>query len=463
MNTTLESLGGNLVRLTVTIPAADVDKTIAETYVGVAKQVRVPGFRKGRAPRPVVDTYVGREKVLADAREALIESSYPEAVDAEDMRPIDQPDLGELSEVVEGEDYTYVAEVQVRPELTLAKGWDKLAITAPAKEASMLEVDAQVATMAERFSSLEPVEDGAVESGDFVLLSFVGLVDGVSYEGNIVDKYLYEMGRGQMPQEFDDALLGAKPGDVREADFEIPATSVNPEFVGKIATFEITVHEIKRKQLPVMDDEFAANAGGVETMVELRADLKKRLDDSRAYEHARTTERNARVELAKLLEGEVPEVMVAERRDSMVREFFNNLEHEGISLKDYVNASGVDPEQIQKDIEVEARERVRQDLALEALFRLQDMEVTDADIDQEVAEFASSSDKTPEELRKQWEEAGITAVLHESVVQRKAVGWLLEHVKVEIESPEGAAADAEKSTKTSKPKKPRASATKKKE
>jgi trigger factor len=466
LNTTAEPLEGNLVKLTVTIPAADVDKAIAEAYVRVAEQVRVPGFRKGKAPRPVVDTYVGRERVLADAQEALVEKSYPDAIDVEELRPIDQPDMGELSGVVEGEGYTYVAEVQVRPEFTLSKGADKIEIKVPPKEAVTSDVDAEIEKMRERSASLEPVEDRGVEESDFVLISFEGLVDGEAYDGNSVDKYLYEMGSGQMPKEFDDALLGARPSDERQSAFKIPDTSSNTEFVGKTATFDITVHEIKAKQLPALDDEFASNAGGHETMDELRTEIKAKLDEGRAFTHARETERQARVELANLLEGEAPEAMVIARRDNMIRDFFNNLERQGISMKDYVAGTGVDPERIQKDIEEEARERVRQDLALEALFRLKGMEVTDADIEAEVAEIATSSDKSPEELRREWEAASMIVVLKEELVHRKATEWLLDNVKIEIERPGAGAPAADKAGKNEKApqtKKSRVGAKKKKE
>lgn len=466
MNTTAEPLEGNLVKLTITVPAAEVDSAITRAYAKVAEEVRVPGFRKGKAPRPVVDRFVGRERVLAQAQEALVEKSYPDAIDAEELRPIDQPDMGELSGLVEGEDYTYVTEVQVRPEFTLSKGADKIEIKVPPKEAVTSDVDAEIEKMRERVASLEPVEDRGVEEGDFVLISFKGLVDGEAYDGNSVDKYLYEMGSGQMPKEFDEALLGARPGDERQSAFKIPDTSSNTEFVGKTATFDITVHEIKAKQLPALDDEFASNAGGHETMDELRAEIKAKLDEGRAFTHARETERQARVELAKLLEGEPPEAMVNVRRDNMIRDFFNNLERQGISMQDYVAGTGVDPERIQKDIEEEARERVRQDLALEALFRLKGMEVTDADLDAEVAEIAISSDKSPEELRREWEAAGIIVALKEEVVHRKATEWLLGNVKIEIETPGADAPAAEKAGKNEKaphPKKPRAGAKKKKE
>jgi trigger factor len=452
LNSTVEPLEGNLVKLTVTIPATDVDKAIAEAYAELAKKIRVPGFRKGHAPRPVVDTYAGRQQVLAQALEAAIDRAYSESVDTHELRPIEQPDVGELAGLVEGEDYTFVAEVPVRPELKLTGDYEHMRVTVEPKEASEREVDEQIEALRERFASLEPVEDRGVEQGDFTLISFVGLVDGEPYEGNTADKFLYELGRGQMPAEFDDALIGAKAGDEVRASLTIPDTSSNPEFVGKTATFDITVHEVKSKLLPELDDEFAGNAGGFDTVGELRADFKQRLDLQRGLAYAQATEREVRRALAEHLEGEVPQSMVESRRDNMLRDFYGNLKERGISLPDYMAATGVTGDQIQKDVEEEAAARVAQELALEALFRAKGMEVTDADIDTELEGVAGGSGKSAAELRTEWETAGVLAVLRETVMQRKAVEWLIDNVEIVEEEP---AAEEDAADVPAKPKRAR--------
>jgi trigger factor len=441
LDTNLEPLEGNRVKLTVTVSPAEVDAAISAAYTKFAREVRVPGFRKGHAPRPILDTFVGQAQILATAQESLLEETYPAAIDAEKVRPIDQPDVGELDGLVEGEPFVYTAELELRPKLTLSSV-DGLAITVPLGTASEEDIEAEIDTMRGKFATLEVVEDRGVEPGDFALVSFVGLVEGETYEGNTVDKYLYELGRGLMPKEFDDALIGAKPGDAVRSVFTIPDTTSMSELVGKEASFDITVHEVKTKVLPPLDDEFAANAGGFDTVGDVLADVRKKLDERKAFGRMRDTERRALEALAERMEGDAPEAMVTAQRDRMLREFFNNLQQDGVSLKEYVSSSGVDPERIQADIEAEARKRVRHELALEALFRMQGLEVTDADIDAELADIASSADKTAEELRASWEEAGILAVLQEQVMQRKAVDWLLDHVEMTDETPETSAATA---------------------
>lgn len=463
MKTTVEPLEGNLVKLTVTVPASEVDRIIADRYADVAKKVRIPGFRAGKAPRPVIDRYVGRDQVLVDAQQEVVERTYPEAIDAEGLRPIEQPDLGELSGVVEGEDYTYVAEVALRPELTLTGDWRHMKVTVPPSGVAESDVELQLKLIADRFATLVPIEDRGVETGDFVLLSFTGLVDGEAYEGNTVDKFLYELGRGQMPQEFDDAMLGAKPGDTVDASFVIPETSNTPDLVGKTATFEIAIHEIKMKQLPEFDEEFAASAGGFDSMEQMRAEIRSRLETAQETEREQEVARALRTALVEHLEGDVPEPMIMSRRDSMLRDFFSNLEQRGISLQDYVQGVGMNPEQITNEITAEAESRVRQELALEALFRAEGMEVSDEDVDADLAEIAKSADKTPEELRKQWEDAGVLGVLKEQVMQRKAYDWLTGHVEMVEESAQEPATAATAEEKPAKPKRPRRSAKKKEE
>jgi trigger factor len=447
LKSTVEPIEGNQVRLTVTVPAEEVDRAIATAYTQTAAKVRIPGFRKGKAPRKVIDSYLGRDQILAEALEAVVQDSYDVAVDENDLRPIDQPDTGELAGLVEHEDYTYSAEVAVRPELTLEGDWRDITVETGPEAVSDAEIDAQIDHTRERFASLEPVEDRGIERGDFALLSFVGLIDGEPYEGNTVDKYLYETGKGQMPEEFDAALIGAKPGDTVSASFVIPETSSVEEYVGKTATFEITVHEVKAKRLPPLDDDFAINAGGFDSLEDMRADIRARMEENKKIGHAREVERLAREQLATHLVGEAPEVLVKQRRDQMLREFFSNLEQQGISLADYIKATDIDPERIQSDIELEARTRVTQEFALEALFRAEGMELTDQDIEDEFAGIADA-EKSAAQLREEWEKAGMSAVLREAAMHTKAAKWLHEHAKVVEVAPEAeAGAAAEKPAK----------------
>lgn len=449
LKTSVERLEGSNVKLTVTVPVEEVDRHIDATYKELAKKYRFPGFRPGKAPRPILDQNLGREYILTEATESVVNTSYPKALDSAELRPVEAPELEELETVEPGKEYTYFAEITVRPELTLTST-DDVEIALPPREATQEEIDVQLEIARERFASLEPVEDRGIEADDYVLLSFVGTVDGEPYEGNEVDKYMYEMNRGLMPAEFDEGLLGAKPGDERHIEFEIPETSSNPDFVGKTAAFDVTVHEIKAKMYPEVDDEFAANLG-FDTAEELIADLRNRIDLQKGTAHSQLKERRLRDALAKRLEGEIPEQMVVSRQGQMMRDFMNMLENRDMTIDQYLQGSGVDMEGFEADIKQQAEQSVREELALEALFRAKGMEITDPDIEEEIASFGAASGSTPEDARKRWEDLGLMSVVREQIAHRKAVLWLIDNAKVTEEAPETAAAT--EGTKKSAPKK----------
>jgi trigger factor len=435
LKTSVERLEGTTVKLTITVPAADVDVAIAEAYAAVGKKMRIPGFRKGHAPRPVVDNYVGRDHVLAEATEAVLNDYYPKAVDAEGLRPVESPETEALETVQQGEDFTFEANVVTRPELVLESADDIVVEIAP-REVSDAEMEKQIDELLERFASLEPVEDRGLAENDYALMSFVGYVDGETYEGNEVDKYLYEMGRGFMPKDFDDGILGMKAGDDARVEFEISAASSKEEYVGKMAQFDVVIHEIKAKKLPDVDDEFAAQMG-FDTLAEMKEDLHLRLDQQKQVAYDREKEKASREEIARRTPGDIPESMIQGRMRSLFTDFDRRLQDQGTSLEAYSEATGLTSEILEAELRKDAEQLIREDLALEALFRLKGMEVTDADIDDELAEIARATKSTPEEARKKWEDMGLMAVFSEGVMHRLAVGWLMENVTVvEVEPTE---------------------------
>jgi len=460
VQTSVERLDGGRINITVTVPAAEVDRYVTEAYARIGAKLRIPGFRPGKAPRPVIDTHVGREAVLADAQEELVSDTYGQAVSAEGVRTYGQPDVGELDAVEPGAEYTFSAEVGLRPELTLSSV-DDFAVTVPPQHSSDREIDAQIAYTQERFATLESVERVVGES-DFALISFVGTVDGEAYEGNAVDKYLYEMGRGLMPPEFDAAIVGVSPGSAAVAEFEIPDTSSNPEFVGKQARFEIDVHEVKAKALPPLDDDFAANVGGFDSFVEYREDVRAKLDSAKATGHAHQVEVAALAELLERLEGAVPDEMVEARAATMTRDFFETLEERGFTLEQYVEATGVGPEQMQADIAEQAAVRVREELALEALFRAKGLEVTDADLDEAILSLVKGDGAEAERMRQNLAGSGALPIVREQIVHQKALAWLMENVVVSEMEPAVEEPGESPGKPATKPKKQSGKATKKK-
>ncbi len=332
----------------------------------------------------------------------------------------------------------------------------------PSDEVTDADLDGQIEQLRGRYASLGPVADRGVEGTDFALISFVGYVDGEEYEGNRVDKYLYQMGMGSMPIEFDEQLTGTPTGGEAHIEFTIPGSSSVAEFVGKTATFDVTVHEIKTQHLPEVDDEFALQVGGFDSLDELKDTLRERLAREKAIQHVQAKERGVRRALAERLEGDIPEVMVGTRAESMMRDFVQGLESRGMSMEQYLELSGVSDEVIAADITGQAEQGVKEDLALEALFRTLDLGITDEDVDEELELMATATNQDKGEARAQWEEMGLMPVIREQIQQKKAVNWLLDNATIEVIQPEtGETGDAE-GTKTETAKKGRSKAASKK-
>jgi trigger factor len=429
LNATVEALEGSMMKVTVTVPAEQVDKAVAAAYREIAAQVRIPGFRKGKVPRPVLDTQVGRSAILAHAAEELVSATFPQAIEDLGLVPAEPAEIDEIDEVVEGSDYTYDAEVLGRPEVELASA-DGITVEAPPATVRDEEIDAQVDHLRQRFASLEPVEDRGVEPGDFVVISFVGLIDGEPYENNEVDGLLYELGQSQMPQEFEDSLLGARPGDQVVAEFTIPESSSVEEYVGKAARFDTTVSEIKAKALPPVDDEFAASVGGFGSVQEMRDDIRERLTEARIVGRDRTIESEARAALTERVDAEVPEALIDAKKVDILGEFRTTLEQRQMTLAQYLEMSGLTREQVEIDITDEARKRLREEFALEALFRLKDLEVTSEDIDESIAEMADSYETEPAELKTVLMKRSLLPEIRVQIMHRKATEWLVDNVEV---------------------------------
>ncbi|MFA5843270.1 MAG: trigger factor [Coriobacteriia bacterium] len=441
VTTTIERLEGDAVAVDITVSAVDVDAAITAAYSEAASKYRFQGFRPGKAPRPVIDAQFGRDRLLADALETLVSDAYPLALDANDLRPIDRPDFGDLEGMEAGKDYSFRMTVHLKPEHALS-GLDDMTVTVPPSKASDREVEAQIAYNRERYATLAPVSGRGVAAGDFALISFVGTVDGEPYEGNTLDKYLYELGRGIMPKEFDDGLIGVEAGAEAHIEFPIPDSSAIAEFVGRTAVFDVTVHEVKEKVLPPLDDEYAGNVGGFETIDEYRADVRTKLDESKSAGYLQMVEREARALLAQRLQGDAPDAMVTSRTDRLFQDFFENLKERGMSIEEYVRATGVPAEQVKADVEREARMQIREELALEALFRAQGMTITDEELDAEIEQIAASSKGAPERLKERLRESGTLPLVREEIMHRMAVRWLMEHITIVEQEPSTGAEEA---------------------
>ncbi|GAB4280510.1 MAG: trigger factor [Coriobacteriia bacterium] len=426
LKTSVERLDEGTVRLSVTVSSDEVDAAIERTYKRLSEQLEVPGFRKGKVPPRVIDNVVGNLRVLSEAQEEILNTTYARALDQEALRPMDKPDLDDPALPSEGKEYSYAATVPVRPELRL-RSYENIRVIAPSTRATDEEIERQIEHTRDRFATLEVVERG-IGPEDFALISFKGEIDGESFEGDSVEHYLYEFGSGQMPAEFEQQLIGAAAGETREVRFIIPPTSSRKEFVGKEAVFQVEIHEVKRKVLPELDDEFAQTAG-FDTLEDMRAKIREDIEKQKKVMRARTIETEARRMLAANLEGDIPRAMVERRAGDIIRDFMNFVESQGVSPEAYTMQQGITLEDLEREFEAEALESVRVELALEALFRELGLVLTDEDLAKEFGSLAGG-DIDKDEVRTRIEKAGMMSLIREQVMQRKAVEWLMENIEI---------------------------------
>lgn len=430
VKTNVETVEDSRSKLTVTVEASKVDEAVKAAFKKLAKEVRIPGFRPGKAPRKMLEQAIGTDYVLSQAAEDLINETYAIALDQEGLRVMGEAKFEDPEDLKEGNDFVYSVVVETRPTFSLSA--TDIAIKMPPRETTEAEIDAQVEDSRERLAGLEPVEDRAVEADDFVMISFTSTLDGEDYEGSSIDKYMYELGRGYMPKDFEDALIGAKPGDKVVAEFEVEDTGTNSEYAGKTLHFDIDVHEIKQKVLPEVNDEFAVSAG-FENLEDMRKEIKEYIDSQKKQSYDRVMDERLVSELAAKLEGEVPEALIQSRKASMKREFENMLKERNIEFDQYLAMSQIDAEQYDADLEAQAHIATTNDLALEALAAAQKLEATEDDIAAEFVEIADALKMSVEAARTKWEEFGLNTSLKDEVARKKALAWLRENAQVTID------------------------------
>lgn len=428
MKTSVEQIDGGRIKLSVTLDAETVDREIARAYRELAKQVKIPGFRPGKAPRNRVDALVGPEYAAQEATEALISTTYIRALDVASLRPVGKLDFEDIEDgAVEGQPFTYALALTPRPELSL-KTTD-VEIRMVSRDATDAEVDEQVEMTRDRFATLETVEPRAIEVGDFVSISFTSTLDGEEYDGSTLDQYLYETGKDLMPQEFESALIGAKPGDKVTTEFVVEDTGANSEFAGKTMRFEIEINEIKAKQLPEVDEEFAKSVGfdGVE---EMRAEIRSYIQSQKDSSYERIRDSRLVAALAENLDGEAPAELVTARRDSLMTDFEERLKGNNLTMEQYFTSTGVNPTQWSADMEIQASLTVSQDLALEALAREKGLAPTEDDLAAEFVEIGEAFQIDADKAREQWAEMGLLTSAADQIARRKALDWLVENANI---------------------------------
>jgi len=422
---TVEPLEGNKVKLSVEVDEQEFEQAVDAAFKKIAREVRIPGFRPGKAPRRLLESRLGTGAGRAQALNDSLPEYYSDAVRLNEVDVIAPPEI----EVTSGEEegpVTFEAVVEVRPTVEIS-GYADLTVEIPSPAATDEEIDAQIERVRGQFAELEVV-DRPAEDGDYVTIDIEGSQDGEVLEGLVASAYLYEVGSGAIVPELDEQLRGASAGDELEFDAAHPNNS--EETPEEPLHFEVTVTEVKAKVLPELDDELAAQASEFDTLAEWRDDLVTRLTQVKRAQAQMAVREKIGEALAELVELELPEPLVATEMNERLQDMAMRLQAQGLTLEQWLQFSGTDAEQLLADLRQTAERSARVDLALRAVAAAEQLTALEDDLDEEFAAVAERVNEDPETVREQLTEAGHLPALRADITKRKALDWLTENVTI---------------------------------
>jgi trigger factor len=427
VKTTVTELPDSRVRVEAEVLPEEIERTVQRTAAAMGRDLRMPGFRKGKVPPPVVIQRMGREAIVDEAVRNQIGRWYLDAIDEAGIHPVGDPqlDLGDLP--AQGQPLTFSIEIGVRPTAKLGtyKGVE-VARREPAAddEAVQGELDA----LRERSARLETVEEPAGEK-DFIVVDYRGMLDGEAFAGGEARDQLIELGSGRLVPGFEEQLVGAQAGDERTISITFPDDYGAEELRGRDAEFAVTVNEVKRKELPELDDEFASDAAGFDTLEELREDIRTKLresDENRVEAEFREAVLDAVVNDATV---EVPDALVEARAREMWERMMHSLGHQGISREAYMQMAGKSEEEILAEAHPDAAQAIRREAVIAAVIEAEGIEPSDGDVLDALQASAAREGVAPEKLRDRLEKAGRLDEIREDLAQRAAVSFLAENAK----------------------------------
>lgn len=423
MSVKWEKQEGNEGVLTVEVDADTFNKALDDAFKKVVKQVSIPGFRKGKVPRGLFEQRFGVEALYQDALDILLPVEYPKAVEEADIEPVDRPEI-DVEKIEKGENLIFTAKVTVKPEVKLGE-YKGLGIEKDDTAVTDEDVQNELKSLQERQAELVVKEDGKVEEGDTVVLDFEGFVDGEAFEGGKAENYSLEVGSGSFIPGFEDQLVGLEAGAEKDVEVTFPEEYHAEELAGKPAVFKVKIHEIKAKELPELDDEFAKDVDEeVETLAELTEKTKKRLEEAKENEADAKLREELVVKAAENAEADIPQAMIDTELDRMMKEFEQRLQMQGMNLELYFQFSGQDENALKEQMKEDAEKRVKSNLTLEAIAKAENLQVTDEEVEEELSKMAEAYNMPVENIKQA---IGSTDGMKEDLKVRKAIDFLVEN------------------------------------
>ena len=427
MKVTVENGENQQVTLTVEVEAAEVSKAVEKAVKRLSNRVNIPGFRKGKAPRKIIERNVGMDAIMQEAFDIVGPKAFADALEEQKIEPVSRPQI-DIETLEDGKDLVFKATVTPRPEVKLGE-YKGLKVEKNVEAVTDEDVEKQLKTFQDRQGKMVDAPEGsAVKDGDFTTLDFEGFVDGEAFEGGKGQDYPLQIGSGSFIPGFEDQLIGAKIGEEKEVNVTFPEEYHAKELAGKAAMFKCTIRSIKQKELPAMDDELAKKVSKFETLEELKADVRKNLEENAARK-AENDQKSAAIEMAtNNITVDIPAVMIDNRVEGMIREMAMRLEQQGMSFDAYLQYAGTDINKIREDYRETAEKNVRTDLMLEEVAKAEDIKVEAKDLDAEVAGMAAAYGATPQQVQKIIKEQGRIGDLAATVLRKKTAQFIIDNI-----------------------------------
>ena len=435
MSLQVEKLEKNMAKLTIEVSAEDLDKAMEKAYQKQKSRISLPGFRKGKAPRKMIESMYGKGVFMEDAVNSLVPQEYTKALGECDLEIVSQPEIN-VTQMEPGKALIFTADVAVKPEVTLG---DYKGVEVPKSEITVTdeEVDAEVKKEQDKNARTVAVEDRAAANGDITTIDFEGFVDGVAFEGGKGTDYALTLGSGTFIPGFEDQLVGANTGDHVEVKVTFPEEYQAKELAGKEAVFQCDVKKIETKEVPELDDEFAKDVSEFDTLAEYKEDVKKKLTEKKEKE-ARTAKENAAVDKAiENAQMDIPELMTKTECRQMMDDFSRRMQQQGLSMEQYFQFTGQSMDKMMEDMNPQALKRIQTRLVLEKVAEAENIQPSEEEITEEIQKMADAYKMEADKIREAIGESGLEQMKKDMAVQKAVT--VIADAAVEVEK----AADAE--------------------
>ena len=424
MSLQVEKLEKNMAKLTIEVPASDLEKALQSAYKKQKNKISLPGFRKGKVPRQMIEKMYGAEIFFDDAANEIIPKAYADAYDECELEIVSRPEIN-IVQIEKGKPFIFTAEVATKPEVTLGE-YKGLEVDKVSTRVTQKEVEAKIEEEAEKNARTVTVEDRAVQDGDEVILDFEGFVDGEAFEGGKGENYPLTIGSGSFIPGFEEQLVGAEAEKEVEVKVTFPEDYHAEELKGKEAVFKCTVHEIKAKELPEIDDEFAAEVSEFDTLDEYKADVKAKIKEQKATDGKRKQEDQAVEQAIKNASYEIPDAMVDTQISQMANDFAQRIQSQGLTMEQYYQFTGMTEEKMNEEFKPQAVKRIETRLVLEAIAKAENIEISDEKLDEEIAKMAEAYKMEADKLKEFMGDVEKKQMKEDMAVQ-EAVTFLVEN------------------------------------